>query len=103
MAAFNADTTLTIRIGSAISQVDANQKLRSWMRDAIRGGVSLLPEPRPTEAEIAAMNVAQATPHVQRIVRRFLRDLAQTERVRAAEAAAVAPVRAAPDESEDLP
>lgn len=103
MAAFTDDAQLTIRVGSDVSQPDANQKLRAFLRDAVRALVGLLPQPPPTEAEIAAMTSAQARVHVQRAARAFLRDAVRAQRIAAAEATHVAPVRAAPDESEAAP
>lgn len=103
MATFTDDITLTVRVGSNVSQPDANQKLRAFMRDAVLALTGLLPQPPPTEEEIAVMTTAQARVHVQKAVRAFLRDAVKAQRVNAAMVAYVNPVRNAPDESEDSP
>lgn len=103
MATFTDETTLTVRVGSDVSQPDANQKLRAFMRDAVRALVGLLPQPAPTEVEIAAMTTAQARVHVQKATRAFLRDAVKARRVQAAVTTHVEPVRGAADETEDAP
>lgn len=103
MAAFTDEVQLTVRVGSDVSQPDANQKLRAFMRDAVRALTGLLPQPPPTEIEIAAMTTTQARVHVQRAVRAFLRGAVKAQRVQAAVATHVDPVRLAPDESEEAP
>ena len=103
MAAFTDEVQLTIRVGSAVSQPDANQKLRTFLRDAIRAGVGQLPQPPPTEAEIAAMTTTQARAHVQALIRALLRNMVRAQRAQAADDTFVRPVREAADETEAAP
>lgn len=103
MAAFTSDVQLTIRAGSAVDQAAANRELRDLLRDAIRGGIGLLGDGAPTEQDIAGMSTAQCRPWCQRLTRVFLRDLARSQRVRAADETHMRPVREAPDVTEDAP
>lgn len=107
MATFTATTDLTLKVGSNVDQPNANQKLRNLLRDSVSAGQGLLqgvaPEgtTAPTVSEIQTMSTAQLKPWAQRMMRGFVRDLAKSYRVQAAEATHVAPVRSAPDETED--
>lgn len=102
MAAFTDEVQLTIRVGSDVSQPDANQKLRAFLRDAIRATRTLLPQPFPTEEQIATLTTPEARTLLQKVVRAFVRDAVRAQRVSAAEKAFVKPVRDAADESEDV-
>lgn len=103
MAAFTSDVQLTIRAGSGVDQAAANRELRDLLRDAIRGGIGLLGDGAPTEQQIGTFSTAECRPWCQKLARSFLRDLARSQRVRAAEETHMRPVREAPDTTEDAP
>lgn len=113
MATFTQDTALTFRTGSNVSQNDANQKTRDLFRDAARAAQSQLqgrfPDPAapgytvaPTVEEIQAMSTAQLKPWIQYLTRTYIRELAKSYRVQAAETTHVKPLREAADETEDV-
>lgn len=99
MATFVSDIDLRLRAGSNVDQTDANRALRDRLRSALSAAQGQLQglapggETAPTLAEIASMSTNQMKPWAQRLVREYVRQLALSFDVQAADSTFVKPVR----------